>query len=767
MNIRSSIDELVETARRSWRVVAQAAAYGFLITSSNFAAGDDTCLDYYLQEMLIRAPIGDELLWNFLDSPYYTPYQRRAQVSTEYGIEQDDWDEGWGWAMLDEDKPFIHEFPEMMNAADLLVFGLDDRLRLQGSWSAAYVGSGLGRPAALSRQPEVIDVMGRGLYDRIRHVQLSGESATWLPGYPAPARNELSIQLSVGGKKGEPYAPLGDVSLVSRSAETLDAFVRGSGRVLVHLGRTDGADWSVEVPTEDVVRSGGFRYFIDTDPVALVDAAGTIHVFAIDTQGFTSDRLIHYFRPAGQIWQAEDVSEAIGYVKSLEGQPVVINRSGNLLDVLVRSGGGLVHHSKNANRDWTAEELTPAGFAEYGLSQPTAVSRAANSLGVFAVHTASGNLLHFYWTQDAGWSIQKLGDLPGATAVEGVPAVVVRDDGIMHVFAKEYTWGHLAQFIWISGIGWTFEDISLLTGSSSLQLAPDLTATGHSRRIDVLGRGASGVLIHYYWTPEQSWQAENASAGPTTSYIHDRTDTTPVLVHRTDDVLEIIGHREPFSYRYFTSAIGPTVSSWHTNLEYWRWTRGPLHQFRYVPEVVFEGGDLPPPLEDVEAAARANRGLVVGIDDKVTVYCGSFPITPASRAAMMVHESTHMNFQVDHVENPDPNVEDDCEELCWDYWLPHAYRDPDVPLSGGIGASFWQGYSYEPTHTAYQAEIEYLCDISQFAIPAIAQEPQDPTSSPGTPGDIYLGAAGLAQTRMAKNILNPPEWTCGVPRPLP
>ena len=741
--------------------VTLTAAWGFFMLLSSFANGADTCLEYYPQEMLVGSPSGDEILWDFLDSPYYTPYQRRAQLSAEYGIEKDDWDGGWGWATLDEVRPYIHELPRMMNAADLLVFGLDDRLRLQGTWSADPIGSGFGRPAVLSRGPQVIDVVGRGNYDRILHVQLWAGDEPWVPGRPAPESSDQLIELPEKGPDG--YVPIGDVSLVSRSDDTLDAFVRSSGRVLAHLTWTDGAGWSVTIPTENVVRPSGSRYFIDTDPVGLVDSGGTIHVFTIDSQSFTYDRLIHYFLAPGQTWQAEDVSETIGYNESLEGPPVVVNRSGGLLDVFVRtSGGNLLRHARQTNGSWTVDELAPTGFAEYGLSQPAAISRTVDSLDVFVVHTASGDLIHFYWTQDTGWNLQNLGDLSGAAAVEGAPAVVVRDDGVVHVFAKEYSWGHLAQFFWIPGTGWAFQDISLATGFA-LRLAPDLAAAGDSRRIDVLGRGPFGALIHYYWTPEQSWLAENASASPTMSYVYDRTDTPPVLVRRTEYALELLGHREPVGYRYFSSAIGPTVSSWHTNLEYWRWTRGPLHQFRYVPEVVFDGGDLPPPLEDVGAAAKAERGAVVGIGDTVTMYCGSFPITPAARAGIMVHESTHMNFRVDHDENPD--VEDDCEEPCWDHWYPHDYRDPDFPLSGGIGASFWQGYSYEPTHSAYQADIEYLCDISQFAIPAIAQEPTGP--SPWMPGDIYAGAAALAQTVMAEHILDPPQWTCGVPRPLP
>jgi hypothetical protein len=177
------------------------------------------------------------------------------------------------------------------------------------------------------------------------------------------------------------------------------------------------------------------------------------------------------------------------------------------------------------------------------------------------------------------------------------------------------------------------------------------------------------------------------------------------------------------TYGLQDDSLGP----WHSNRDYYTWASGRRHDFQYQPE------------DANDAAATAFDGFWQ--TDRVEMKCPAFNNRTAGlRAGTMVHESTHVIYwRFRHqANNPDSN----CLKPCSDNWLFHA-----------LGA-----YSYGQLaghkHSMNQIQIEFLCDLSEFAHPWV-------------PATIAMRAGNESNYRMNNRILDPPGWTCGLPRPMP
>jgi hypothetical protein len=110
------------------------------------------------------------------------------------------------------------------------------------------------------------------------------------------------------------------------------------------------------------------------------------------------------------------------------------------------------------------------------------------------------------------------------------------------------------------------------------------------------------------------------------------------------------------------------------------------------------------------------------------------------RAGGMLHEATHIiYYRYRHKSN---NPGSNCPGKCSDDWFFHTVGEyPYGKLSGH-------------KHSMVQMEVEFNCDLSQFAYPTI-------------PVMIKIAAEGNANELMDNQIRNPPGWRCGLPRPLP
>jgi hypothetical protein len=178
------------------------------------------------------------------------------------------------------------------------------------------------------------------------------------------------------------------------------------------------------------------------------------------------------------------------------------------------------------------------------------------------------------------------------------------------------------------------------------------------------------------------------------------------------------------TYGLDDDSLGP----WHSNRDYYTWASGRRHSFRYEPE------------DATDAVATAFDGF--WRTDRVEMKCPAFNnYTAGVRAGTMLHESTHViYYRFRHqANNPGSNCANNSP--CSDDWIFHAL----------------DGYSYGQLtghkHSMNQIQVEFLCDLSEFArawVPA-----------------AIATQAGLRSTNIMNNrILNPPGWTCGTPRPL-
>jgi hypothetical protein len=169
-------------------------------------------------------------------------------------------------------------------------------------------------------------------------------------------------------------------------------------------------------------------------------------------------------------------------------------------------------------------------------------------------------------------------------------------------------------------------------------------------------------------------------------------------------------------------SLGP----WHSDVDYYRWASGNQHGFRYEPEHAFQ------------YYAEAFWGFWT--TDRVEMQCLSVNnYTAGVRAGVMLHESTHIMWEMEHQSNPPGSH---CgSEPCSDDWYFHFLNSyPYGSLAGRV-------------HSMIQIQIEYNCDLAEFGEWWV----------PFTTG---LVAQSEANSYMSNRIRNPPGWTCGQPRPL-
>ena len=162
-------------------------------------------------------------------------------------------------------------------------------------------------------------------------------------------------------------------------------------------------------------------------------------------------------------------------------------------------------------------------------------------------------------------------------------------------------------------------------------------------------------------------------------------------------------------------SLGP----WHSDVDYYRWTAGSQHGFRFEPE------------DATGAYARAIWGYFT--TDRVEIMCPSFNNRTAGvRAGTMVHESTHHIYK---------DLEHQGACGCIDDWFFHYF--------GAYPYGSLAGHKHSPV----QIQIEWLCDLAEFG-------------EWWVPLTIGTMAQSESNDRMNNRIRNPPGWTCGQPRPV-
>ena len=266
---------------------------------------------------------------------------------------------------------------------------------------------------------------------------------------------------------------------------------------------------------------------IPSTPIAVSRSASTMDVFYNDG----NNHIVNYFWGTNG-WQSGNWSD-----NNIAGQPTVIDRTSNNLDVFYRTTDGKLRY-----RAWTASNgwgnvvtmvssgvggdpwalardsnhmqifylttsgqmasinwdinlgwnLTPQILYNAGATtDPVAVSRNTDSMEVFFGKN-NGNLVHVYWSSEKGWQIE---DFSAGNGVDGRPTAIVRNGGNdMSVYYKEQKSGKVAEEFWDINNGWGWQD-----WTASLAGIPS-AIPGISNTIDDFYKESGGNIVDRYFS---------------------------------------------------------------------------------------------------------------------------------------------------------------------------------------------------------------------------------------------------------------------------
>jgi hypothetical protein len=209
----------------------------------------------------------------------------------------------------------------------------------------------------------------------------------------------------------------------------------------------------------------------------------------------------------------------------ITGDPIVLSRTVDSLDVFARSSDNLLHFSWTATAGWTVENLTaltvrPVPFKgrdRYFInSDPVAVSRSQDTIDVFAVDDFH-HLIHYSWSIASGWQAEDLTQVTSASIwVKSDPVIAIRSSGSLDVFVRSTpenrVWDkHLVHFFWSSGSSWQVEDLTQRYGSTAeIEGVPTVT-TRTVGEMDVFAR-KDYHLRHFGWSSAHGWAVEDLTA---------------------------------------------------------------------------------------------------------------------------------------------------------------------------------------------------------------------------------------------------------------
>ena len=426
------------------------------------------------------------------------------------------------------------------------VFGLDALGELvhyywspEYSWDAGNLTSTIGASSQfrLSGDPAAINLWDSNT--PTQHVFGRNSEGDLVHYYWSPQASWAAENLTARSGIGEASRLVGDpiaVNLDLDNTPTQHVFGRASEGDLVHYYWSPQASWAAENLT---ARSGIGEAFRLVGKIAAanhrVDGEHTQHVFGLNVEG----DLVHYYWSPQASWAAENLTARSGIGKAfrLEGSPVIATPAAAWLQVVrdrdfliskhvfgLNPNGDLVHYYWSPQASWAAENLTARsgiGEAFRVVGEPIAVDLVEDrtpTQHIFALNTR-GHLVHYYWSSRAGWAAEDLTARVGLGAsvrlMEGLSFSVVKRDaerGTHHVFARNSE-GELIHYFWSAEVGWRAENLNggayrerrILSAPTALEF-PSEPPTQH-----VFGRNHSGELIHYYWSVDRGWTVENTT----------------------------------------------------------------------------------------------------------------------------------------------------------------------------------------------------------------------------------------------------------------
>ncbi len=670
-----------------------------------------------------------------------------------FGLEKGDWDEGWGWKKCDPK----YAFPKMINAGLLLTYGIEP-------WETYPPGND-----AMSKRYWAAENATTAATPTGFPLKIDFDPAKYNPSvysYPGYSHHYVGISLTGdvihyhGGQNPLDWVATNITSLYvayNRSEYRLieHPVLTVDGTYLYYHGRNSandlilyqkhilGGPWSVDNITKNLTPPNEFR---PARRITGVYNGAVTRAYGINRSG----ELIEYSQ-----------NNAINLTKQLPANNDLYKIARHLVGAIcwqcpsgqpknhvygLNNENDLIHYQGTPTGTWSAENVLTeqlGGNTEFrftGSYKPVIQQFSGGVHDLYGVNSV-GNLFVIRREANGTWTANNItSDVANSSQYIIEPrtsiSAVIAPDGSRHVYGINST-GDLIHYFG-SDSSWVAENLTT-RGNIGLYYrvaGVPMARIGANASHHVYVRGRYGGLYHYYWTPSMSWNADRItsrrSIGENYAIYSD-----PIIGMSPDGSHHVFGlNRDDHLIHYYTSAQS---HPWHSNDDY-RWiASGWVHDYHYEPR------------NEYDSVAAANGGPLES--DKVKMKCPSFDGitegTPAGRAAAMLHEAIHVIYHGwwgwGHQEHPndwcDGNVDGESEK-CADDWFPHGLDDY------GPGE-----LNKDRKHSMYQIQVEFLCDLSEFPADWIT-------------ADMIQSARYLADTYLAISILNPPNWTCGDPRPF-
>ena len=208
-----------------------------------------------------------------------------------------------------------------------------------------------------------------------------------------------------------------------------------------------------------------------------------------------------------------------------------ISRAENSIDLFYRNNNSKLIHLRMDGSPWDSGNFPPASTAtnisdllatekeEFRFeNNPSILTRSESYVDVL-VRNSKNELIHFSWNQTDGWSainatMSTVRSIPIGTIdryfIYKQPVCVSRETDAIDVFALD-NFNHLIHYYWYAGVGWAAEDITQVVGDDYKIVSDPVIYRKSFNELEVFGRSSYGYLIHFQWSEDNGWSAENIS----------------------------------------------------------------------------------------------------------------------------------------------------------------------------------------------------------------------------------------------------------------
>lgn len=299
----------------------------------------------------------------------------------------------------------------------------------------------------------------------------------------------------------------------SNTTNAGDADLWASSPVLTHQGYRNAIASYFNMQKDDWDEGWGWAKYNDANPsqYSFTKMMGSCHLLWYGIDDVVGAEVEHQH----SAWQKSDVPCGANVASQEYPRLSGVSRNASTIDVVYKSEAGKLMHARLGGGNWWPGTPVPQVFTSnvsdllaqeknsYHISgDPIVVSRDAESLDVLA---RQGNaLLHFEWSSAAGWAVQNPTEITSRPQpVNGSPRYFI--EGAIHVLARGSSRidiaahdadNHTILYMLDHG-GWGAEDINVRLPTAERINSDMALSRGPAGTIVVTGASVVGKLVLY------------------------------------------------------------------------------------------------------------------------------------------------------------------------------------------------------------------------------------------------------------------------------